>query len=416
MTKNSYRTGLLLTLALALLAAPVRAQEKQITGPPWGDAGARIHFGDEDQGTLQLQYKAQFRMTYRDIGSGPDGTDATTNFGFRRNRLALMGAWSDKVSLYVQGEFAQPNLAPVDFSGAGFENNFQLLDATIRFSFSDAFKVSVGRLKYNLSRENLEACEDPLTLDRSLFIRASYVGTRDDGIAVWGNLFKDRIQYRLDAMEGRQAAAGTVAPASNPRFSARGHVTLLDPENSYGYKGTYLGEKKVLTVGGAYQFEPKVTYVDIDTQLGRKDYQAWTVDGFFEYPFNGAGTVTASAAYEKVDLDGAYQGANPDSGATGLYGEKNGWYAKAGYLFPGVPVQVFGRVEKWRFACLNNAFDQLVDWYGFGANYYVWRQNLKLTAEFSKTDFDQEGTFTSMQSTRTTKDFSQFVVQMQFIF
>ncbi len=149
--------------------------------------------------------------------------------------------------------------------------------------------------------------------------------------------------------------------------------------------------------------------------LGKKDYQAWTVDGFFEYPLGG-GAVTASAAYQKIDLDGAYQGANPDDGATGLIGEKNGWYAKGGFLLPGTPLQFFGRYEKWRFACLNNVFDQIVDWYGFGANYYVWGQNLKLTAEWSKTDFDQEGTFTSLRSTRTTKDFSQFVVQMQFIF
>jgi hypothetical protein len=418
MTKHSYRPGLLLTLALALLAAPALAQEKDtMTAPPWGDAGARIHFGDEDQGTLQIQYKGQFRMNFRDIGSGLNGNDTTTNFGFRRNRLAFMGAWSDKVSLYVQTEFAEPNLAPVDFSGAGFNTNFQLLDAVARFSFSDAFKVYVGRFKYNLSRENLEACEEPLTLDRSLFIRTAYVGTRDDGVALWGNLFNDKFQYRVDAMEGRQAAAGTTAPASNPRFSGRGHVTLLDPESSYGYKGTYLGKKKVLTVGGAFQFEPKVTYVDTDTRLGEKDYQAWTVDGFFEYPLHGAGTVTASGAYEKVDLDGAYQGANPDTGAVGLNGEKNGWYAKAGYLFSGVPLQVFGRYEKWRFACLNNVFDQIVDWYGFGANYYIWGQNLKLTAEFSKTDFDVEGTFTNVQGTsRTTKDFNQFVAQLQFIF
>ena len=386
-----------------------------MTAPPWGDAGARITFGDEDQGALQIQYKGEFRINYRDIGSGEDGTDSTTNLGFRRNRLAFMGAWSDKVSLYVQGEFADPNLAPVDFSGAGFDTDFQLLDAAVRFSFSDAFKVTVGRFKYNLSRENLESCEDPLTLDRSLFIRPSYVATRDDGIAIWGNLFGDRFQYRVDAMEGRQAAAGTVAPSSSPRYSARGHVTLLEPETSYGYKGTYLGRKKVLTVGAANQVEPEVTYVDTDTQLGKKDYQAWTVDGFFEYPLGG-GAVTASAAYEKVDLDGAYQGANPDDGATGLFGEKNGWYAKGGFLLPGTPLQFFGRYEKWRFACLNNVFDQIVDWYGFGANYYVWGQNLKLTAEWSKTDFDQEGTFTSLQSTRTTKDFSQFVTQIQFIF
>jgi Phosphate-selective porin O and P len=407
-------SGLLLTLALAVPA--LAEDEKGMTAPPWGDAGARISFGDEDQGALQIQYKGEFRVNYRDIGSGPDGTDGTTNLGFRRNRLAFMGAWSDKVSLYVQGEFAEPNLAPVDFSGAGFENDFQLLDAAIRFSFSDAFKVTVGRFKYSLNRENLEGCEDALTLDRSLFIRPSYVGTRDDGIAIWGNLFGDRFQYRVDAMEGRQAAAGITAPSSSPRYGARGHVTLLEPEASYGYKGTYLGQKKVLTVGAAYQVEPEVTYVDTDLLYGKEDYRAWTVDGFFEYPLGG-GAITASAAYEKVDMGGAYQGANPDDGATGLNGEKNGWYAKGGYLFAGVPVQVFGRYEKWRFACINNVFDQIVDWYGVGVNYYIWGQNLKLTAEFSKTDFDQEGTFTDVQGvSRKSQDFNTFVAQMQFIF
>jgi hypothetical protein len=419
MTTLRLRRAFLPALVLALAAsAPARAQEKDaMTAPPWGEAGARIHFGDEDQGTLQLQYKAQFRGTFRDIGSGTDGTDNTTNLGFRRNRLALMGAWSDKVSLYVQGEFASPNLAPVDFSGAGFDTSFQLLDAAVRFSFDDAFKVTVGRFKYSFSRENLEACEDPLTLDRSVFVRAPFVGTRDDGIAVWGNLAGDRVQYRVDAMEGRQAASGLTAPASNPRVSARAHLTLLDPESSYGYKGTYLGKRKVLTVGGAAQYEAKVTYTDVDTRLGRHDYRGFTADAFFEYPFPKAGTVTASAAWEKIDLDGAYQGANPDGGATGLFGEKNGWYAKAGYLLPGAPLQLFGRYEKWRFACLNNVYDQIVDWVGVGANYYVWGQNLKITAEFSKTDFDKEGTFASLQGTsRTTKDFNQFVLQMQFIF
>ena len=51
MTKNNCRIGLLLALSFALLASPVLAEdEKGMTAPPWGDAGARITFGDEDQG------------------------------------------------------------------------------------------------------------------------------------------------------------------------------------------------------------------------------------------------------------------------------------------------------------------------------------------------------------------------------
>jgi hypothetical protein len=419
MTKHSDSIALLATLALALVVVPAMAQDEGgMTAPPWGDAGARITFGDEDQGVLQLQYKGQFRFTTRDTGSGKEGEDWTSNFGFRRNRLALMGAWSDKVSLYVQTEFTEDlNVDTLGVADGNLGSDFQILDAVVRFSFSPAFKLNVGKFKYNLSRENLESCEDPLTLDRSLFIRPPYVTTRSQGVALWGNLFDEKVQYRVDAMEGRKAVSGVVAPSSALRYSGRAHVTLFDPESSYGYKGTYLGKKKVLTIGAAYQLEPNVTYIDTDTKLGEEDYQAWTVDAFFEYPLGDAGTVTASGAYEKVDLGDAYQGANPDLGATGLFGQKNGWYGKGGYLFKGVPLQVFGRYEKWRFACLNNVFDQIVDWYGFGANYYVWGQNLKLTVEWSKTDFDQEGVFTSVQGTsRTSRDFNTFVAQMQFIF
>ena len=230
MTKNNCRIGLLLALSLALLACPLLAEDKKaMTAPPWGDAGAKITSATRTRATLQVQYKGEFRVNYRDIGSGEDGTDGTTNLGFRRNRLAFMGAWSDKVSLYVQGEFAEPNLAPVDFSGTRFDYNFQLLDAAVRFSFSDAFKVTVGRFKYNLSRENLEECEGALTLDRSLFIRTSYVGTRDDGDRDLGQPVRRPLPVprRRDGGPTRprrarspRPPASATAPADTSRFSS----------------------------------------------------------------------------------------------------------------------------------------------------------------------------------------------------
>jgi hypothetical protein len=381
-------------------------------------AGPQMTFGPEEQGMLQIDYKGQFQMTVRDLGSGDNNDDTTTNFNFRRNRLAFMGRYGDTFSLYVQTEFNEDqNVTTFGVADTNVGSDFQLLDAVMRFNLHDSFKVNVGKFKYNLSRENLEACEMPLTLDRSLFIRAPYTTTRDTGVAVWGNLLNDIFQYRVDAMEGRKAVSGVTAPSSNFRYSVRGHVTLLDPEKEYGYKGTYLGEKKVLTLGAAYQFEPEVAYGDTVTRTDKKDYQAWTVDGYFEYPLEGIGTVTASAAYEEVDLDSAYRGVNPDLLSVGINGEKNGWYVKAGYLLPNLPLQFFGRYEKWRFAELNNLFDQKVDWYGFGANYYIRGQNLKLTAEFSHTDFDKEGTVTGIQGTSLrSKDFNTFITQLQLIF
>jgi hypothetical protein len=381
-------------------------------------AGPQMTFGPEDQGMLRIDYKGQFQMTVRDTGSGDNNDDTTTNFNFRRNRLAFLGKYGESFGLYVQTEFAEDqNLTTLGVADTNQGTEFQLLDAVMRFNLNDSFKVNVGKFKYNLSRENLEACEMPLTLDRSLFIRAPFTTTRDTGVAVWGNLFNDIFQYRADVMEGRKAVSGNTSPSSDFRYSIRGHLTLLDPENEYGYKGTYLGEKKVLTLGAAYQFEPDVAYGDTVARTDKKDYQGWTVDGYFEYPLEGVGTVTASAAYENVDLDGAYKGLNPDLGSIGINGEKNGWYLKAGYQLPGLPLQFFGRYEKWRFADLNNIFSQKVDWYGFGANYYLRGQNLKLTAEFSHTDFAKEGTVSGLQGANLrSQDFNTFIAQLQLIF
>ncbi len=141
---------------------------------------------------------------------------------------------------------------------------------------------------------------------------------------------------------------------------------------------------------------------------GKSDYKGWTADLFFEYPLDAIGTITFSAAYEDIDLDETYKGANPDPDAIGINGEKNGYYMKAGYMLPALPLQFFARYEKWEFASLNDIYDQEVNWYGFGANYYIWGQKLKVTAEYSRTDFDKENA--------NSKDFSTFVTQLQLIF
>jgi hypothetical protein len=377
-------------------------------------AGPRMTFGPNDEGALQIDYKGQLQMTVRDIGSGPNKDDTTMDFNFRRNRLALMGKYGKMLSLYVQTEFTEhQDLQTLSVRDNNEGSNFQLLDAVMRFNLNDAFKVNAGKFKYNLSRENLEACEMPLTLDRSLFIRAPFVTTRDTGVAVWGNLFNNMFQYRVDVMEGRSATTSAAPqPKSNFRYSGRAHVTLLDPEKDYGYKGTYLGKKKVLTVGGAYQYEPELAYSDTVNKTGAKDYKAWTVDGFFEYPVESIGTFTVSGAYEDIDLGDAYKGNNPDPDAIGINGQKNGYYVKGGYMLPKLPLQFFGRYEQWRFANLNSIFDQKVNWYGGGLNYYIRDQNLKLTFEASRTDFDK-GAKTAADGT---KDFMTFVTQLQVIF
>lgn len=395
-----FRKLLTACVGTVLLATPAFA------GPTWT-------FGPEDQGALKLEYKGQFQLNVRDDGSGADGDETTSEFNFRRNRLALMGAYGKHLGLYVQTEYNEDiNIGPFSVTDGDNDNEMRMLDAVLRFKYNDAVNFWLGKYKYSFSRENLEACEMPLTLDRSLLIRAPLAsdGTRDKGVTLWGNLFNDIFQYRLEAMNGRNDS--TSSPESAFRYGARAHVSLLDPENGHGYKGTYMGEKKVLTLGAAYQMEKDVAYSDTVAKTGAVDYDAWTVDLFFEYPVDGVGTFTVSGAYADYDLDDAYQGLNPDVLTLGLNGEKNGGYVKIGYMLPNLPLQFFARSESWSFANFENVMDQEVDWYGGGFNYYFRGQDLKLTMELSKVDFDKEGVFGGSK----TEDFTTFTTQLQVIF
>ncbi|MBK6733751.1 MAG: porin [bacterium] len=392
--------------AIAALAALVALAAPAMAGP-------QMTFGPEDQGTLQIDVKSQFQMTMKDTDSEGDDVDSIMNFNFRRNRLAFMGAWGEKLSVYAQTEYVEDvNLGLFGLADADQGSNFQMLDAVARIKLSDGFRMNVGKFKYNLSRENLEACEAPLSLDRSLFIRTPFTSTRDMGVAVWGNLAEGKVQYRLDAMEGRKALSTSAMPKSSFRYSARAHLSLWDSETEYGYKGSYLGAKKVFTLGAAVQTEPEVVYEDAVAKTGKLDYNAYTVDMFYERPIQETGAITLSAAYENIDFDDAYMGMNPDPGTCGLNGQKNGWYAKAGYMLQTQPLQFFARYESWKFALLNNVYNQKLDWFSVGANYFMMDNVLKLTVEYSGLSFDETGDIDGL----VTNDTGTLITQLQLVF
>jgi hypothetical protein len=187
-------------------------------------SGPTMTFGPDNKGELQLDYKGQFQALVRDTGSGANGNESTTAFNVRRNRLALMGSYGDIFSLYVQTEYAdQSGLNTLGLNASLSDPQLTMLDAVASFDLNDAFKVRVGKFKYGFSRENLEACENPLSLDRSLFLAAPLLisnPTRDMGVSLWGNLASDMFQYRFDIMDGRKASAGDATHAAPPKSSS----------------------------------------------------------------------------------------------------------------------------------------------------------------------------------------------------
>jgi hypothetical protein len=362
----------------------------------------------DDESSLRINYEAQLLAPWRNTGSGPDGTGDTTDVYFRRNRLTLIGQVTSTVG-FVASIQHEGDRRIREITVAAPRREFDVLDAFLTADVHDAFKLRAGLTKDPLVREHNEGCFFALSSDRSLFVYTPLARlSRDSGFVVWGNVGGARVQYRLAAMKGNDD--GT-EPASSLRYTARAHVTLLDPEASLVYRGTYLGEKRVFTLGGGYQVEPDAVYGNVAARTLVKSYRAWTLDAFLEVPLE-VGAFTVSGAYLQTDFDGAYRGGDPDPRSFGLTGEKKGWYAKAGYLLPGElwkgRLQAYGRVESWRFAELSGIADQRIGWAAAGLNYLLKGQELRITAEYSRNDFEKEDALS--------RDFATVTAMMQVLF
>ena len=380
------------------------------TGMGTAHAGPVIKISDESW--LMINYEMQLYVQSRDVGSG-DNRDSTTNdIFFRRNRLTFVGQATDTYgftfAIQHQGEKRIQDITVSDTPG----KDFDVLDAFLRADWTDAFRLRVGLTKDPFSRETNEGCFFPLSVDRTLFGYTNLPRlNRDYGLVLWGNLFDAKAQYRLAVMKGNDSGND---PESNFRYTGRVHLTLLDPESSLVYRGTYLGTKKVLTFGAGYQFESNAVFANLSARSLPKDYQAWTFDGFFEYP-TPSGTFTLSGAYLKTDFDEAFKGADPDPRSVGENGEKKGWYTKAGYMLPMKVgpgnLQLFGRYEEWKFAQLSAIFDQKIKWWAVGVNYLIKGQDLRVTLQYDKTDYG-----TQDSTNPNSQNFNTLTAMLQFLF
>lgn len=388
--KNSL-VGLGLVQAVSLLFAGLS---------PSAQAGPTIPFNNESY--LTFTYSVQAWGQNRGYTSATD-SGSTSDFFLRRNRLTFNGQVNDYVGFYSQLE------AGNDGKGGDVDKSVYFRDAYVTLDYTDPVRFIVGRFKNTFSRENLEDCFGPLTLDRAEWLAYTpWGGTRDTGAAVWGNLADGKFQYRLMVANGRE---GDNVPKKNPRFTARAHWSFFDPEAGYGYSGTYLGTKKVLTVGIAQDYQKDVAYGDFLSKSNPQDYKASTVDFFYEQPFS-SGTYTLSGAVMRYKTGNAINAASVDP-LLPQNSELSGGYLKGGYMLPGKigmgRLQFFARHEKSDYHLTSGYSDR--KWNSVGANYYIDGQNLKITGEFAKVGFDKQNPNDPSQ-----RDYNQATIGLQFQF
>jgi hypothetical protein len=391
-------------LAFAL-AAPVRAQERSI----------------------DISLKAQVYSETTDWGTGLDRQGSRTDIHFQRLRLSVTGMLDDRWGLKFQtcgncGTSKQGSLGygmtaqDTDWN----DRDIRIIDGYAIANFDDGFNLKVGLTKIPLTRANLDDCFAPLSLDRSMFVYTAYGSSpakfsRDFGVVAWGGFLQDKLKYFGAVMQGREGTTRTthpfsgatvtssIEPSSSFEYVGRVHYSFLDAEPGSGYLGSYLGESKVFTIGGGLAYEPSAVYKNVSPtgavlNTDTVDYTAYAADLLFEYPTKAAGTFTVNAQYLKTDFEDAYK-TNFNAGdrlanITGLNGQKEGWFVKGAWippvkLGPQGLLQPYAVYEDWEFAHLLGINEQKITQYGGGINYYVRQQNVRLTMEYLKTEFDK---------------------------
>jgi len=107
---------------------------------------------------------------------------------------------------------------------------------------------------------------------------------RDLGAEARGLLVDGHVEYRLGLFQGlRNApAAPKVGGRNFFRVAGRVQINLLDAEPGFFYAGSYLGTKRIVSFGAAYDFQD--------------DYKYWDIDGIVDLPV-GPGALTAQVDF-----------------------------------------------------------------------------------------------------------------------
>lgn len=423
---NGVRTALAAAALLAGLGVgTAQAQTTAAAPPAQAPPAAAAPAEEESQRSLKIEVKGQVYSETTDFGAGQDRQGSRTDIHFQRMRLTLTGMLDDTWGFKFQtcGNCGTTKTAlgytPSGQDVDGNDRDIRIIDAYAIANFNDALHLKIGLTKIPLTRANLDDCFAPLSLDRSMFVYSAY-GTspakfsRDFGAVAWGGDSSEKFQYFAAILQGREGltktthpfsgatVTSTIEPSSSFEYVGRAHYSFLDAEPGGGYQGSYLGDRKIFTVGAGVAFEPKAVYKNVlptgalvneDTV----DYKAYAADVLFEYPTTG-GTVTMNAQYLKNDFGDAvttnFNGGDRLANIGGINGQKEGWFAKGAYLLPKkigkeAMLQPYAMYEDWKFRFMLGVENQTIKQYGGGLNAYVKGQNVRFTMEFLKTEFDK---------------------------
>jgi hypothetical protein len=317
------------------------------------------------------------------------------NLYIRRARILLGGTLLGDFEYFIDTDY--PNLflaSNVAGTGGAADTDVK---ATPGMNIQDAFgtwkalkdslKFDVGFMLPSLAHNALQGATSLYSWDyfsysfqhtaNGVFMTSASSVGRDAGVQARGLLVDGHVEYRAGLFQGRRDGQTTtdVAGRNFFRFAARLQVNLLDPETGFFYQGSYLGSKKIVSLGGAVDLQDTYKYFagDVFVDLPLEEVGVLTVQGNYAH-WNG-GTFIPEMAQESALM------------------------AEAGFLISAVQVSPIVRFEHL-FVSSGNAGDQTR--YVAGLAYWPYGHNSNVKAFYTR--FHEVG---------AARDTNQFNVQWQ---
>jgi hypothetical protein len=214
------------------------------------------------------------------------------------------------------------------------------------------------------------------------FLQSNVFGTsvnpvgRDLGLQLRGLVLDGHLEYRLGMFQGKRSPQSTtpsataggaatvdeVASRNSFRFTGRVQVNILDPETGFFYSGTYLGGKRILSLGGAYDYQ----HYDLGS------YKYWAVDGFLDLPA-GPGTATAQVNF-----------AQWNGGSLVTLSKREAVMAEAGYRIADIWLSPILHFEKLWIPGTGGAADASETRYAGGLAFWYYGHNGNVKAFYTR--------------------------------
>jgi Phosphate-selective porin O and P len=210
------------------------------------------------------------------------------NLLLRRTRLlvggTLYGAFEYFFDTDYPNLFLAANEAPTATTAATTTKatpGMNVQDAFITWKpVGDVFKVDAGYMLPPMAHNAVQGAGTLYSLDYFAFTFLSTAGTilgsaaspvgRDLGVQLRGLVLGGHLEYRLGLFQGKRntetpaalaGAATTVGSTNFFRAVGRLQINLLDAEPGFFYAGTYLGKKKILSIGLSGDTQSSYHYV-----------------------------------------------------------------------------------------------------------------------------------------------------------